>query len=98
MNSRIAETLVAIVLAAIVTFIIADLAGGFGTFPNERWAAAIAMICLAVWIGPGLLRRYVGDGGAALKAAAIWLALICVVALVFVYGKDTLVSLGVNVP
>lgn len=96
--SRISELLVVIVLAAIVTFVVADLAGGFGTFPNERWAAAIAMICLAVWIGPGALRRYAGDGSAALKAVVLWLALACGVALLYVYGKDFLISLGMNVP
>lgn len=94
----VSEILIAIVLAAIVTFVIADLAGGLGTFPNERWASAIAMICLAVWIGPGLLRRYAGNGSAALKAAALWLAIIVAVALLFVYGKDFLVGLGMNVP
>lgn len=97
-RGRISELLVAVVLAAIVTFVIADLAGGFGTFPNERWAAAIAMMCLAVWIGPGVLRRYVGKGSAALKAAALWLAIICAIALLYVYGKEFLVSIGVNVP
>jgi hypothetical protein len=96
--SRISELLVIIVLAAIVTFVVADLAGGFGTFPNERWAAAIAMICLAVWLGPGALRRYAGNGGAALKAVVLWLVLACGVALLYVYGKDFLVSLGMNVP
>lgn len=98
MKGGVSEYLVAIVLAAIATFVLADLAGGLGTFPNERWAAAIAMICLAVWIGPGLLRRYTGDASAALKAAALWLAIICAVALLYVYGKDFLVSIGVNVP
>lgn len=95
---RVSEILIAVVLAAIATFVVADLAGGFGTFPNERWAAAIAMLCLAAWIGPGLLRRYAGDGGAALKAVALWLAIICALALLYAYGKDTLVALGVNVP
>jgi hypothetical protein len=98
MKSGVSQVLVAVVLAAIATFVVADLAGGFGTFPNERWAAAIAMICLAVWIGPGLLRRYASNGGAALRAAALWLAIIVAVALLYVYGKDFLVGLGVNVP
>lgn len=96
--NRVSETLVALVLAAIATFVIADLAGGLGTFPNERWAAAVAMICLAVWIGPGALRRYAGNGGGALKAVALWLLIAVAVALLFVYGKDALVSLGMNVP
>ena len=98
MKGGVSEILIAVVLAAIATFIVADLAGGFGTFPNERWAAAIAMMCLAVWIGPGLLRRYTGDASAALKAVALWLAIIAAVALLYVYGKDFLVSIGVNVP
>jgi hypothetical protein len=98
MRGRVSEILVAVVLAAILTFILADLAGGLGTFPNERWAGAIAAICLAVWIGPGLLRRYAGDGSAALKAVALWLAIICALALLYAYGRDALVSLGVNVP
>ncbi|MFC3693956.1 hypothetical protein [Chenggangzhangella methanolivorans] len=98
MNRSIPEMLVAVVLAAIVTFVIADLAGGFGTFPNERWAAAIAMMCLAVWIGPGLLRRYAGNANAALKAVALWLLIIVAVAMLYVYGKDFLISIGVNVP
>ncbi|PZQ11645.1 MAG: hypothetical protein DI565_18075 [Ancylobacter novellus] len=98
MKGGVSEILIAVVLAAIATFIVADLAGGFGTFPNERWAAAIAMMCLAVWIGPGLLRRYTGNANAALKAVALWLALIAAVALLYVYGKDFLVSIGVNVP
>lgn len=95
---RGSEILVAVVLAAIATFVVADLAGGLGTFPNERWASAIAMICLAVWIGPGLLRRYSGNSGAALKAAALWLAIAVGLALIYVYGKDFLVSMGMNVP
>lgn len=98
MRGGVSEVLVAIILAAIVTFVVADLAGGMGTFPNERWAAAIAMICLAVWIGPGVLRRYTGNANAALKAFATWLALAVAVALLYVYGKDFLVSIGVNVP
>lgn len=98
MKGGVSEILIAVVLAAIATFIVADLAGGFGTFPNERWAAAITMMCLAVWIGPGLLRRYTGDASAALKAVALWLAIIAAVALLYVYGKDFLVSIGVNVP
>jgi hypothetical protein len=98
MKRGVSEILIAVVLAAILTCVLADLAGGLGTFPNERWAAAIASICLAVWIGPGLLRRYAGNAGAALKAVALWLAIICALALIYVYGKDFLVSLGVNVP
>ncbi|HVI28378.1 hypothetical protein [Hansschlegelia sp.] len=94
---RVSEMLVAVTLAAIATFVVADLAGGFGAFPNAQWASAIAMICLAVWIGPGLLRRYAGDGGGALRAVAIWLAIICAFALLYVYGKDFLVGLGVNI-
>lgn len=96
--SRTSEILVAVVLAAIATFVVADLAGGLGTFPNERWAAAVAMICLAVWIGPGVLRRYAGNGGAALKAVVVWLIIALVIALLYIYGKDFLVSIGVNVP
>lgn len=95
--SRTAQVLVAVVLAAIATFVVADLAGGLGTFPNERWAAAIAMICLAVWIGPGLLSRYAGNSSGALKAVAIWLAILAAIALVYVYGKDELIAMGVNV-
>lgn len=98
MKGGVSEILVAIVLAAIVAFVVADLAGGMGAFPNERWAAAIAMICLAVWIGPGLLRRYTGDASAGLKAFAAWLAIAVAGALLYVYGKDFLVSIGVNVP
>ncbi|RXF75393.1 hypothetical protein EK403_00595 [Hansschlegelia zhihuaiae] len=98
MKGGVSEILIAVVLAAILTFVLADLAGGLGTFPNERWAAAIAMVCLAVWIGPGLLRRYTGDASAALKAVALWLAIFCGLALLYVYGKDFLISLGVNVP
>ncbi|GLK67843.1 hypothetical protein [Hansschlegelia plantiphila] len=85
-NRRISEILVAVVLAAIATFVVADLAGGFGTFPDGRWASAIAMLCLAVWIGPGVFRRYRGNGGAALKAIAVWLAIACAVALAYSYG------------
>ncbi|WP_020179098.1 hypothetical protein [Methylopila sp. M107] len=96
--SRTSEILVAVILAAIVTFVIADLAGGMGTFPNERWAAAIAMICLAVWIGPGALRRYSGNASGALKAVALWLLIVTAIALLYVYGKEFLVSIGVNVP
>jgi hypothetical protein len=96
MRGRLAETLLAVVLAAIVTFVVADLAGGFGNFPNERWAAAIASLCLLVWIGPKALRRYQSFGGGALKAGALWLAIICAVALLYVYGKDVLVAIGVN--
>lgn len=96
--NRTSEILVAVILAAMVTFVVADLAGGMGTFPNERWAGAIAMICLAVWIGPGLLRRYTDNAGAALKAVALWLVIITAVALLYVYGKEFLVSIGVNVP
>lgn len=98
MRRGVSEILVVVVLAAILTFVVADLAGGLGTFPNERWAAAIASICLAVWIGPGLLRRYSGDAPAALKAVALWLAIIAAVALLYVYGHDFLTSIGVNVP
>lgn len=98
MRGRVSEILLAVILAAIATFVVADLAGGVGTFPNERWAAAVAMICLLVWIGPKVLRRYTGNASAALKAVAIWLAIMCAVALLYVYGKDFLVSLGVNVP
>jgi hypothetical protein len=96
MRRRLSATLVAVVLAAIATFVIADLAGGFGTFPNERWAAAVAMICLAVWLGPGLLTRY--QQGGALKAAALWLAIACAIALLYVYGKDVLAGIGMRVP
>lgn len=96
--SRVAQFLVAAILASIVVFVVADLAGGIGGFPNERWAAAIAAICLAVWIGPGLLGRYAGNASGALKAVALWLALICAAALLYVYGKDFLIGIGVNVP
>lgn len=98
MKGRLAEILLAVILAAIATFVVADLAGGFGTFPNERWAAAVASMCLLVWIGPRALRRYRTDGGGAVKAVALWLAIICAAALLYVYGKDFLVSIGVNVP
>jgi hypothetical protein len=100
MKGGTAQILIGVVLAAIVTFVVADLAGGFGAFPDERWAGAIAAICLAVWIGPGLLRRYAGPGGgqAALRAIALWLAIIVAVALLYVYGRDVLISMGVNVP
>ncbi|MFD1702064.1 hypothetical protein ACFSCV_03510 [Methylopila henanensis] len=98
MNKRsIPEMLIAAILASIVVFVVADLAGGIGDFPNERWAAAIAAICLAVWIGPGAFARYAGRGGDALRHIAIWLALAVGLALLFVYGQDTLASLGVNV-
>lgn len=97
MKEGISSYLVAFVLAAIVTFVIADLAGGLGTFPNERWAAAITMICLAVWIGPGAFARYRGNATGALQGIVIWLVLACAVALLYVYGKDFLVSMGVNV-
>ncbi len=93
---RLSEALVAIVLAAIATFVVADLAGGFGAFPNARWASAIAMMCLAVWIGPGLLARYRGRGSAALAAVAIWLAIACALALLFVYGQSFLEAVGVR--
>lgn len=97
MKDGISGYLVAFVLAAIVTFVVADLAGGLGTFPNERWAAAIAMICLAVWIGPGALARYRGNASGALQAVVLWLVLACAAALLYIYGKDFLVSIGVNV-
>lgn len=96
--SRTAQILIAAILATIVVFVVADLAGGMGGFPNERWAAAIAMICLAVWIGPSALGRYAGNASGALKAVALWLALIVGVALLYVYGKDFLIGIGVNVP
>lgn len=97
MKGGVGGMLVTAILATMVVFVIADLAGGIGDFPNERWAAAIAMICLAVWIGPGALARYRGNGGAALQTIVIWLLLACAVALAYVYGQDTLASMGFNV-
>lgn len=96
--SRTSEILICLILATILVFVVADLAGGMGSFPNERWASAIAMIALAVWIGPGALRRYAGNPSGALKAVVLWLALAVGVALLYVYGKDFLISIGVNVP
>lgn len=96
--SRTASILVCLILATILVFVVADLAGGMGGFPNEKWAAAIAMIALAAWIGPGALRRYSGNASGALSAFAIWLGLAVAVALLYVYGKDFLISIGVNVP
>ena len=96
-RSRVAETLIVVILAAIVVFVIADLAGGIGDFPNERWAAAIAGVCLAAWIGPRALARYRGDAGGALTAIAVWLGLACAAALLYVYGQEYLVALGFNV-
>lgn len=93
----VAGYLIAAILATIVVFVVADLAGGIGDFPNERWAAAIAMICLAVWIGPGALARYRGNTSGMLQAIVIWLALAVAVALVFVYFRDELAALGFNV-
>jgi hypothetical protein len=84
----LSQILLAIVLAAMATFIVADLAGGWGTFPNARWASLIAALCLAVWIGPGLLRRYSGNASGALKAIVIWLAIACVVALGYAWFGD----------
>lgn len=95
--SRVSEILVAGILAAMATFVVADLAGGMGTFPNERWAGAIAMICLAVWIGPGALRRYSGNASGALRAVVLWLLIATAIALLYVHGKDFLISIGVNV-
>lgn len=89
--------LVVAILATMVVFVVADLAGGIGGFPNERWMAAIAMVCLAVWIGPGALNRYQRNGAGALKAVALWLVVASVVAFAFVYGHDTLASMGFNV-
>lgn len=85
---RVPMILVGVALVAMATFVAADLAGGFGAFPNARWASAITMICLAVWIGPGVLRRYSGNGSAALKAVAIWLAIACAAALAYVWFGD----------
>lgn len=77
----VSQILLGVILAAMATFVVADLAGGWGTFPDARWASLIAALCVAVWIAPGVLRRYSGNAGGALKAVAVWLAIACVVAL-----------------
>lgn len=93
----VAGMLVAAILATILVFVIADLAGGIGDFPNERWAGAIAMVCLAAWIGPGALARYRGNSSALLQTIVIWLALACAAGLLFVYFRDDLTAMDFNV-
>ncbi|GLK75102.1 hypothetical protein GCM10008171_03560 [Methylopila jiangsuensis] len=93
----VAGALVVVILATMVVFVVADLAGGLGDFPNERWAGAIASICLAAWIGPRVFANAMTDGSRTLKAVALWLAVAVGLALLFIYGQDTLASLGVNV-
>lgn len=89
--------LVAAILATILIFVVADLAGGLGDFPNERWAAAIAMLALAVWIGPGALSRYRGNASGALQTVVIWLVLAVALALIYVTYKDDLAAMGFKV-
>jgi hypothetical protein len=96
MRRRIPEMLVAAVLATMLIFVLADLAGGVGDFPNMRWATAIAALCLAVWIGPGVFASYAHRGGGALKAVVAWLAIAVGLGLLYVYGQDALVSAGFN--
>ncbi|MFD1331926.1 hypothetical protein ACFQ4O_07920 [Methylopila musalis] len=93
----VAGVLVVVILITMVLFVLADLAGGLGDFPNSRWAGAIAMLCIAVWIGPRVFGNALTDGSRTLKAIAIWLALAVGLALLYIYGQDTLASLGVNV-
>lgn len=89
MNGRNVPLILAgVIVAAIATFVVADLVGGSGSLADARWASAVAMLCVAIWIGPGMLRRYSGNGSAALKAVALWLVIACAAALVFVYGRD----------
>lgn len=76
---RLAGILLAVMLAAILTLLIVEYASGSAV--DARWPALIAMLCVAAWVGPGVLIRYRKDGGGALKAIAIWLALAVAVAL-----------------
>ncbi|GLK55562.1 hypothetical protein JOD31_000481 [Methylopila capsulata] len=96
-DRSIGEILVVAILATIMVFVIADLAGGFGDFPNERWASAVALVCIAVWIGPGALARWRGNASGAVRAVALWLAIAVVIALAYVYGHGFLADMGVRV-
>jgi hypothetical protein len=96
-DRSIGEILVVAILATILVFVIADMAGGFGDFPNERWASALALICVAVWLGPGVLARWRGNASGAVRAVALWLAIAVVIALAYVYGHGLLADMGVRV-
>jgi hypothetical protein len=73
-----------IVAAGAVALVIARLVGALPTaIGTGGLAGIVALLALAAWIGPGVLRDYQGRGGTALRHVAIWLAI--VVAAVLLY-------------
>jgi hypothetical protein len=74
----------AIVIAGAVALVVGSLSGHLTAGAGApELAGVVAMVALAVWIGPGVIRRYHGRGSTALAHAAIWLILVLAVALLY---------------
>ena len=74
----------AIVVAGAVALVAGSLFGGLHLgIGSSQLVGVVAMVALAVWLGPGLLARYRGRGGQALGHVALWLAIVAAAAILY---------------
>lgn len=83
-----------IILIGIVALVVADLMGLVDARIDTRVASLIAMTALLIWLGPGLLARYQGDGRAALMHLLIWGVIALAFAAAYFWLEPVLAARG----
>lgn len=82
-----------IIAAGITVLVLADVMMGMDGLRGDQIVSIIAALALLIVLGGGTLRSYQEQSGTAVKHAAIWLAIIAVITLVYNY-RDVL---GINI-
>lgn len=93
MRTPLALAALAVVITAIIGLVVFDSLGVMDDAMGDRIAGLVAALSLAVLIGSGLFGRYrAGSSGGPLIHIAIWLAIIGVIAMLYVW-KDRLTAM-----